>query len=230
MTILETAIGWLAPQQCLSCGIEGVSLCVACSTSEIIAYGERCWNCGSVSSGGRTCPKCRPNSPRFVWITTNYDAVAKDLVGLYKFKHQRAAAKVLADLMAETLLDFNNEDALKRTKYLIVPVPTATKRVRARSFDHSVLLAKTLAKNLGLEFAPVVGRLGQSRQLGAPRNIRLKQPTGNYFVKSASQIAGRNILLIDDVLTTGGTLKALSKEMRRAGARRIDALVFAKRL
>ncbi|MBI2589015.1 ComF family protein [Candidatus Saccharibacteria bacterium] len=230
MGVFETAIGWLAPPQCIGCDIEGTALCEACSTSEIVAYGERCYLCGAVAPGGRTCPSCRPGSPRFVWISTNYEGPAKDLVKLYKFRHQRAAASTLAQLMNQTMLDFNTKADVARTDYLVVPVPTATSRIRQRSFDHSTLLARALAKKLGLKEAAVLGRLGQSRQLGAPRSTRLKQADGQYYVRLPHLVKGRNILLIDDVVTTGATIKAVTKQLRRAGARRIDALVFAKRL
>lgn len=231
MSILEEAIGWLTPPQCISCGREGSALCLGCSTSELVSYGEHCWICNVVSPGGRACPKCRRGtSPRFVWITTNYHGAAKGLVKIYKFGHQRAAASQIANLMAVTLADFNSEQNLKKLDYQIVPVPTATSRIRRRSFDHCALLAKTLSRKLDLKRGCVLGRTGQSRQLGAPRSQRLKQPEASYFVRWPDKVKGRNILLIDDVVTTGATIRAVTKILRQAGARRVDALIFAKRL
>lgn len=231
MTILEAAIGWIAPPQCVTCGREGSALCVACATSGIVLYGQHCWLCNRASPGGRTCPKCRTGgSPRFVWITTNYDGTARDLIKVYKFGHQRAAARSLSQLMVETLHDFNNPAELAKLNYLVVPVPTATSRIRQRGFDHSALLARTVGRQLGAECANGLGRLGQTRQLGAKRSDRLSQPKGNYSVRLPQAIKGRNILLIDDVVTTGATLKAVTKVLRAAGAKRVDALVFAKRL
>jgi len=231
MSILETAIGWVAPPQCVACGREGSALCLACSTSEIVPYGQHCWLCNRVSAGGRTCPKCRAGgSPRFVWITTNYDAVAQDLVKIYKFGHQRVAANSLSQLMVGTLFDFNDSATIAKLNYLIVPVPTATSRIRQRGFDHSALLARTIAQQLDAECVNSLARLGQTRQLGAKRPDRLKQPEGNYFVRLPRSVKDRNILLIDDVVTTGATLKEVTKILRKAGAKRVDALVFAKRL
>lgn len=231
MSILESAIGWVAPPQCVACGREGSALCIACATSEIVPYGQQCWLCNHVSAGGRTCPKCRTGgSPRFVWITTNYAGAARDLIKVYKFGHQRAAARGLSQLMVETLHDFNNPAELAKRNYLIVPVPTATSRIRQRGFDHSALLAMTLARRMGTKSTSILGRLGQTRQLGAKRADRLSQSEGNYFVRLPQITKGRNILLIDDVVTTGATLKAVTKILRAAGAKRVDALVFAKRL
>jgi len=115
-------------------------------------------------------------------------------------------------------------------EYLIVPVPTATRRARERGFAHSELLAKTIAADLKIEYWPGLRRLGQTRQLGAKREDRLIQLSNSFAAKNSRRVAGRKILLIDDVLTTGGTLIAASKCLRAAGAKQVDALVFAKRL
>ncbi len=231
MSILEAAIGWVAPPHCVSCGHEGYALCIACSTSEIVAYGQQCWLCNRASPNGRTCPKCRSGSPpRFVWITTNYEGAAKALVKLYKFGHQRVAANSLSQLMVETLYDFNSPAGLAKLNYVVVPVPTATSRIRGRSFDHCALLAETVTGRLNLKSVEALGRLGQIRQLGAKRSDRLSQPGGKYFVRLPRAVAGRNILIIDDVVTTGATVREVTKVLRKAGAKRVDALVFAKRL
>lgn len=228
MSILEVAIGWLAPPACVGCGADGVALCAACSTSAILTFGKRCWRCNRLSPGSRTCQACsRPDSPGRVWITTNYENLAKEVIGLYKFGHLRAAAVPIAGLMSATFHTFNPAPA---TNYLVVPVPTATVRVRQRGFGHAELLAKAVAANLRMERANALARLGQSRQLGASRRDRLQQLSGSFVVKNPDQIAGRNILLIDDVITTGGTLLAVTKVLKTAGAARVDALVFAKKL
>jgi len=114
--------------------------------------------------------------------------------------------------------------------YLIVPVPTATGRVRERGFDHAALLARQVAKDLGLPVSRPLGRLGQSRQVGAKRPQRQIQMADKIWVKNRGAVAGQQILLIDDVVTTGATLKEASKVLRQVGATRVDALIFAKRL
>ena len=231
MNVLEAVIGWVAPPQCINCGREGSALCFGCSTSEIVPYGEQCWGCNALSPGGRTCTKCRAGgSPRFVWITTNYSGAAKKLVKIYKFGHQRAAANVLSGLMLGTLLDFNDKSKIAKLNYLVVPIPTATARARQRGFGHGELLARVLSHKIALQSATALGRLGQTRQLGSKRSDRLKQPEGNYFVRQPRIITGRNILLVDDVVTTGATIREVTKVLRAAGARRVDALIFAKRL
>jgi ComF family protein len=231
MSLVETAIGWLAPVVCIACEREGSTLCAACSRSDITPFGERCWQCNKLSPRCRTCKSCqRTGSPRYVWISTNYDGLAKGLVQKYKFGHQRIAAQVIAGLMVKTFLSFNVNEEISRLNYLVVPVPTATSRVRQRGFDHSALLAEHIAKQLGLRNLKALGRLGQNRQVGTKKAERLAQAEASYFAKKPKLVAGRNVLLVDDVVTTGATLQAATKILRTAGARHVDVLVFAKRL
>lgn len=229
MSLLEAAIGVLAPPQCLACGEEGFALCSSCSATIILPFGERCWRCNKISPGSKTCQACRrTGSPSSVWITTDYDGLTRDLLSLYKFGHQRMAVEPIARLMASTFLNFANKDG--GSDYLIVPVPTATARIRERGFGHAELLSKKVALKLRLEQSNALRRLSQTRQLGSKREERLVQLGNSFAVKNPKRIKGRNILLVDDVVTTGGTIIAATRALRSAGAGRVDALLFAKRL
>jgi len=220
-------IGILAPPECLSCFSEGSLLCENCVSQKVVPYGRHCWSCGTLSQDNRTCQKCRKTgSPSRVWVSTNYDGVAKDLLRAYKFSQQRPAAEALARIMSSTFHQYSQG----AVNYLIVPVPTATGRVRERGFDHAALLARQVAKDLGLPVSRPLGRLGQSRQVGAKRPQRQIQMADKIWVKNRGAVAGQQILLIDDVVTTGATLKEASKVLRQVGATRVDALIFAKRL
>lgn len=231
MSLFDTTIGWLAPPTCVGCSAEGSVLCEGCSTSGIIPFGERCWRCNELSERCRTCSRCRRfGFLKCVWITTDYHGLPQTLIRTYKFGNQRFAAYPIAKLMAETFRMFNSDDEISKMNYLLVHVPTATGRVRQRSFDHAKLLSRQLALVLKLEPVNALLRIGQSRQVGAHRSDRLTQTKENYLVKNAARIKGRNILLIDDVVTTGATLQAAAKSLKAAGAKSINALVFAKRL
>lgn len=231
MSIIEAAIGWLAPPLCVSCGREGNALCQACFASEITPFGTRCWRCGSLSENSQTCSRCkRTGTPGYVWISTDYEGAAKELIRIYKFGHLRAASVPIANLMAETLTTHNNDEQLKKANYLVVPIPTATSRIRARGFGHSELLANQLSKILRMNSGNVLGCIGQQRQVGNRRETRRAQAEGNYYVRRASVVKGRNILIVDDVVTTGATIRAATKVLRQAGAHRVNALIFAKSL
>jgi ComF family protein len=231
MALAEILISWLTPLDCIICGAEGANLCLACQETEVIPYGERCFGCGSLSGGCRTCQNCRRGgAPSHVWLTTDYGSAAQSLVTTYKFNHRRSCAVDVAKLMQATLYKYNDDEMLNRKNYLISHIPTATSRVRQRGFDHAKLIARQISIATGLEQADLLIRLGQSQQVGASRTQRQRQAEGTYRAKDLARISGRNILLIDDVVTTGATLAAAAKQLRRAGAKSVDGLVFAKRL
>jgi ComF family protein len=231
MSLIEAAISWLTPLDCVVCGIEGEALCLACANAEILPYGERCFSCGALSIGSRTCKSCRRlGAPTYVWVSTDYAGVAKDLIVSYKFNHNRSAAGNISSIMAESLLSFNNDSDLEQKRYVLVPVPTASSRVRQRGFDHSMLLARKLAEELGAAYSPALVRHGQAQQVGANRSVRFAQAASAYSVKDVQAIRGKNILLVDDVVTTGATLSGAARQLRKAGAKSVNALIFAKRL
>lgn len=228
MSLLGAAIEILAPPQCINCQAEGCSVCNSCAAAHIKAFGERCWRCNSLSPQAKICATCRrTGSPLHAWIVTDHDGIARDLLSLYKFGHQRAAAEPIADLMANELLKYHG---LATRDYLIVPIPTATSRIRERGFGHSELLAKRISSKLKSPYFNCLRRLDQTRQLGASREARLNQLNASFIVKNQKLIHGQRILLIDDVVTTGGTIIAATKTLRAAGAKQVDALLFAKRL
>jgi ComF family protein len=147
-----------------------------------------------------------------------YEGLAKDLIWQLKFQGARAAARQMACHMPSPHepVDY------------IVPVPTATSRVRRRGYDQAKLLARELAKRDQLVLLDCLSRSGQAHQVGASRRERLRQLQAAFRVRSAPLIKGRRIMLVDDVVTTGATLEAAATVLRAAGAKSVDAMVFAQ--
>lgn len=207
-----------APHTCLGCDTEGTILCSACAAA--ISYpAARCYRCHSLATEARTCRACRPASKLFrVQVAAEYTQRNKDLVKQLKFAGNRSVAAILAERMSHLLT--------ATADTLIVPVPTATGRVRLRGYDQSVLIARSLAAASDLPYCPALLRSGQQRQLGARRQDRLQQMQQSFVLHK--EVSGRSIVLIDDVITTGATLEAAALCLRQAGARRVEALVYAR--
>ncbi len=221
MSVADKLISLLAPHSCLVCDLEGKIICDGCAPEILMPVPSRCYSCRAQTKDFAVCNKCRRKSPlKHVWVCSDYEDIAKKLVQKYKFEHARAASSILAGFMAETLPYL--------TDTLLVPIPTVTASIRQRGFDHAKLLGKDLARELNLSYLPGLSRLGQAKQVGtggAKRRSQLKEA-----FRASDVVKGENVLLIDDVLTTGATLEECARTVKRAGAKSINAIVFAQKL
>jgi ComF family protein len=115
------------------------------------------------------------------------------------------------------------------TGTLIVPIPTAISRIRQRGYDQTVLLARALSRQGHLLRADVLVRVSRSRQVGANRQKRLAQLRNSFIVSGNELVRKADILLIDDVVTTGATLETAATVLKKAGAKSVSAVVFAQK-
>jgi ComF family protein len=223
MFILERIISVAAPHLCIGCGAEGVVVCDWCLPDFASPLPSRCYRCKSQTENSLVCKKCRHGSRmKHVWTRTAYEDRAKLLIHDFKFERKQAAAKPIAQMMAEILPYFPPDT-------IVTHVPTATSRVRQRGYDHAGLLAKALAHELELSHVSLLRRTGQARQVGAKRSERLRQLDGAFHASDHARCSGSQVLLVDDLVTTGGTLESAAKTLRQAGAKTVDAVVFAQR-
>lgn len=221
MTVVERIIGIVAPHDCMVCGIEGSLLCQGCWLSLGPVLPQRCYRCYAQSENSKTCTKCRHSSKLgHVWVRSEYTGATKQLIASLKFGRTKAASQTIAKATAEALPSFIAET-------IFVPIPTATSRRRQRGYDQAVLVAKQISSRCDLPMSQLLIRLGQTRQVGTKRNERLAQLKGSFIVKD-SLTPGSHIILVDDVLTTGATLEAAAQVLRKAGARCVDAVIFAQ--
>ena len=221
--MFDTLIGVLAPHTCLVCRREGSLLCNWCILDAIPALPERCYRCKSISNDSTVCNKCkRLSSLSHVWVRAQYSETAKELIYKIKFARAQAAAKIIAQLLDEVVLDMPKDT-------LVTYVPTATSRVRFRGYDQSKLIAKYFAKSHGLKCTTLLVRHGQARQVGSDRKHRIMQAEANYTVAKAALVKNHRILIIDDIVTTGATLESISRLLKKAGAKSVSGAVFAQK-
>lgn len=222
MNILESLVSVVAPHDCIGCGLQGTLLCDQCKPLLHSVAPERCGLCSRQSAKNKTCSIClRTSHCSRISIHGPYIGVAKELVKRLKYHNARAAAKVIA-----THMKLFPDQLLENT--IIVPIPTATSRVRQRGYDQSVLIARHLGKRYGLQVSELLVRHGQSRQVGSKRDQRVVQLVEAYTVRKPIQVVGSHIILVDDVMTTGATIEAAARALKKAGARTVDACVFAR--
>lgn len=218
MSVIDQLLTVLAPYECLGCTAEGSLLCKAC-TQQLTDVHECCHRCRRSSAGSLTCPDCRPTSNLYsVRAGAAYSGVAKGLV----WKLKSAGARAAAQQMAARLLPLIGNS----TELLVVPVPTATNRVRGRGYDQAKLLGRELSRQARLPYLDCLIRSGHTHQVGASRQQRLKQLNEAFRVSNAERVRGARILLIDDVMTTGATLEAAAGVLRASGVKQVEAIVF----
>jgi len=156
-----------------------------------------------------------------------YNDKAAGLVSALKYADRSDLARWLSRLMAAAGAELL-EDA-----DMVVPIPLHPSRLRDRRFNQAAELARHLAKHrTGLEYDPMslVRKRRTKAQVGLSAGERARNVSGAFQVPQSHRIKidGRSILLVDDVYTTGATVKAATRALLRSGAARVDVLVFAK--
>ena len=223
MSLLLKTISIIAPAKCLVCGLEGHDLCPICSQNLARALPERCWRCQKLSLGSKTCSACYRHAPiKNVWVVGEYEEGLKSAVRALKFERRRGLARPLAELMRAKLPFIKNQP-------IVTNVPTATIRRRIRGYDHAEYLAKELGKQSGWKYIPLIRRQTQARQVGSKRVTRLVQLEGAFRLIRDEYVRGQDILLVDDVVTTGATIMYCSKVLKEAGAKSISVAVLAQK-
>jgi ComF family protein len=164
------------------------------------------------------------------FAAASYDGTAAVLVRALKYGRWRSVAVPMADAMIAA-----GRNAVARlggdAPPVVVPVPLSTSRLRERGFNQAEVLAVRIADPLGLPVASLLDRApGRHRQAGAGIVRRRDNVQGSFFLSSEPTEGSRSALLVDDVLTTGATVRACVDVLAEAGFLRIAALTFARTL
>jgi len=148
------------------------------------------------------------------------------LIHELKFRGRRRVAARLA----EGLLADPASSATLAPPGVLVPVPLHPRRRRERGFNQSEVLAEEIGRRCGWRVAPgaLVRRKETAAQPGLSAAARRRNVAGAFAVRRPAQIAGRVVVLVDDVVTTGATARACAQALRRAGAREVRLLTVAR--
>jgi len=187
----------------------------------------RCPRCAlpyrGCSSGGHLCGRCNQKIPPFtrVHAVGLYDLSLRQALHQFKFHNRVGLDRPLGQLLRRQL---SNDDRLD----LIVPVPLNLKRLRQRSYNQALLLAREIGRDLGV---PVeINLLVRGQDTESQRNFsaaaREKNMRGAFQLQKP--LNGEKILLVDDVMTTGATVSACSQELLRGGAGEVQVAVIGR--
>ncbi|AWK86176.1 ComF family protein [Azospirillum thermophilum] len=233
LSLLGLLLDALLPPRCLACGTavdrQG-GLCAACWTRLTFIAPPCCACCGLPFDFAvpeeTLCGACLANPPPFdrARAVLVYDDGSRPL--LLGFKHgdrihaAGAYATWLARAGAEILRDAD----------LIVPVPLHRWRLFRRRYNQAALISNALSKRIGVATVPdlLLRRRATRTQGGLGRLGRARNVKGAFALRRGAQVAGKRVVLVDDVLTTGATLAECAAVLRRAGAARVDLLTLAR--
>ena len=182
------------------------------------------------------CGLCQRAEPPFVKAAAygSYDGGLRELIHLLKYEQVRPAANVLGRMLAEVIVGLSQ--SFKEARLLVVPVPLHARKLRQRGYNQAELIAcaamklKPAGEQLTIKTG-ILARLRETKsQIGLTRHQRRENMRGAFRVVEPVLVQGREILLVDDVFTTGTTVSECARVLRRAGAARVWAATVARTL
>lgn len=177
-------------------------------------HGNLCFDCHKWESETETTDLLKMNRSVF-----SYNEHMKEVLALYKFRGDAILAQAFHKQFRETY-----EKYFKKEQLTLVPIPLGAERLYERGFNQSLLLAGLLAPLKVVEPLKKKDSVKQSKKV---RRDRLQQE--NFFYLTEPQmVSGENVLLIDDIYTTGTTIRMAAKVLKKAGARDISSLTLIR--
>ena len=165
-----------------------------------------------------------------IFAATNYqDHAIKRAIWLLKYRGVKQMAEPLAELVKQRV-----SGKIRLKDPLIIPVPVSRRRLRQRGYNQAEIIAKHFQSSRGCLDGVVAANIlykkihTESQVSARDREKRLGNVIGSFEVKNAERIKGRNVILLDDVYTTGATMREAMRALRQAGAKKIIGIVVAR--
>lgn len=224
------ALDFALPPRCAGCGTivaDVHSFCIDCWNSIDFLGESGCTICGLPleATEADTCGACLARPPRIARTraAVAYGDLSRSLAIRLKYGRKVAIARTMARFMAP-LIDRREDDPI------LIPVPLHRGRLWRRGFNQSALVAGELGGRLGLRVdALALRRSKRTPPLkGMSASQRRRTVSGAFEVRRKAEVAGKTVILVDDVLTTGSTAEACAKALRRSGAARVELITWAR--
>ena len=218
----------LLPPYCLLCGLHGASardLCNDCA-ADFVRNDQCCERCAlPMPQSAPLCGECLRREPPFdgAYAPFLYRHPLDLLMTKFKFGHSLAAGRVLAELWIAAI-----ESSAIPIPEMLIAVPLHSTRLRERGFNQAHELAKPIAMKLQIRAAADVLRRNRSTpaQIDLPADVR-RRNLKNAFSVSVGALPA-HVALIDDVMTTGATVRECARTLKRFGVARVDVWAFAR--
>lgn len=227
-------LDFLFPKRCVGCRKIGSYFCSECikniNQTELV-----CPVCERASIGGLTHPLCRKKySLDGLWSLGIYKPPLKNAIQKLKYKWIKEVGNILVDINLEYWARFQPLliEKIKKDRgknWIIVSVPLHKSRQNWRGFNQSELIAQLIAEKLGLEYKELLKRIRNTKpQIKLNSYERKQNIKGAFKLIDNCELKIVNCILIDDVWTTGSTLKECAYVLKRGGAKTVWALTIAR--
>jgi ComF family protein len=221
------------PRLCLFCGAAvgeeaDAAICPGCEAQIQWVESPLCTCCGRVFAArdgdDRVCGECQTDPPPFTRARAAalYEGPVAQAITSFKFGHRMDMLPLMQSWLRRPRCRELAEDA-----DLLAPVPLHRRRLKQRGFNQAWLLAQAFPEASRAREAVVRSR-HTPPQVGLNPKERLDNVKGAFEVPEPAQVEGKAVLLIDDLFTTGATVKECARVLRKAGARRVDVLTVAR--
>ena len=220
MTMIFIFSELLFPHYCCSCGQIGSILCESCHNNIIDENSTAgiCIVCQSLCGLDGVCLNCRTSFTR-AWAVGRREDSLQALINESKYHSCRSGCVRQAALLDDIV-------PVLPPEVVVVPVPTIQPHVRQRGYGHSELIARSFAKRRNLTCESILIRHGSHVQQGSSLKERIAQAKVSYTATSGA--TGKTVLLIDDVYTTGSSVRYAAQALKDAGAREVWVAVTAR--
>jgi ComF family protein len=221
------------PRMCLFCGVPVgetalVAVCPDCEAQITWVASPLCTCCGRVfesrDGADRVCGDCQTDPPPFARARAAalYDGPVTQAITRFKFSRQLAFLPVMQHWLKQPICL-----ELVAAADFLAPVPLHPKRIKNRGFNQSLLLAQTFP-GAAVAREALIRTRHTAPQVGLNPKERQDNVKGAFAVTDPARVKGQSVLLIDDLYTTGSTVKECAKVLRKAGARRVEVLTVAR--
>ncbi len=240
---LDFFLNILFPPKCFKCEVslldfKNRSICPACLKLISLIEPPFCNICGVPfklrynlpNKNSYSCGICRTQTYYFNQTRSlgKYEGILKEALINYKYRGKKEMLKDFMKLYVEA--QKNNNYFFSNKLDLILYVPLHKRKLRTRDFDQAYLIAKEISKlsNIPLKVDVLFKKIETAPQAGLKKRLRVKNLRGTFAIRNIASIKDKNILLVDDVFTTGATVNECSKVLKRGGANRIEVFTLAR--
>ena len=232
--LLETLSSLVFPVLCEICGQAlnpnpPSGICEKCAASIKKIAAPHCHGCGRTLIGQTLrCADCQNESYSYdsVFACASYEGPMRELIHAYKFKHR----KYLKHFFIRMAEEFIRSNIRCTHLEITLPVPIGAHRSLERGFNQSELISMAIARNLNLRHSSgnLVRTKSETAQSLLTKNDRKINVKGAFSVKRPELLKSKNLLLIDDILTTGQTASECARILKEAGASSVTVLAMAR--